>query len=86
VTKRVRFDGAKNRASLGIDLMDLPIPILPDPERPFRPRQLRVTTSVWRGDRGEHSAGVGIDLMNVILGNLKQVFAIESCSCMFIPR
>src|SRR5215831_6223529 len=35
----VGLDGAKNRAGIGINLMDLPIPILPDPERPFGPRE-----------------------------------------------
>src|SRR5207248_3834112 len=33
----VGLDGAKNRPCLGIDLMDLPVPILPHPERPFGP-------------------------------------------------
>src|SRR5207248_3817011 len=33
----VRLDGAKNRPRLGIDLMDLPVPILPHPERAFGP-------------------------------------------------
>ncbi len=31
------LDGAKNRACFGIHLMDLPVFILPDPERPFGP-------------------------------------------------
>src|SRR6267154_564203 len=31
--------GAKNRPGLGIDLMDLPLPVLPHPERPFGPRE-----------------------------------------------
>ena len=35
----VRLDGAENRAGIGVDLVNLPIPILTDPERPFRPRQ-----------------------------------------------
>ena len=35
----VGLDGAKNRPGLGIDLMDLPVPILPHPERPFGPRE-----------------------------------------------
>ena len=34
----VGLDGAKNGPGVGIDLMDLPLPILPDPERPFSPR------------------------------------------------
>src|SRR5277367_2346509 len=33
----VGLDGAKNRPGVWIDLVDLPIPILPHPERPFGP-------------------------------------------------
>src|SRR6202035_3971298 len=40
----VGLNGAKDRPCLGIDLMDLPVPILSHPERPFGPRQPRVTT------------------------------------------
>ena len=36
----VRFDRAQNRAGIGIDLVDLPFAILPDPQRPFGPRQV----------------------------------------------
>src|SRR6266478_1418641 len=35
----VGLDRAKNRPCLGIDLMDLPVPILPHPECPFGPRE-----------------------------------------------
>src|SRR5262249_48508641 len=35
----VRLNRAKNRARVGIDLMNLSISILPDPERPFCPRK-----------------------------------------------
>ena len=38
----VGLDGAKNRACFGIDLMDLPIAILPHPERPFGPGEAGV--------------------------------------------
>ena len=78
----VGLDGAKNRPGLGIDLMDLPIPILPDPERPFGPREPRVTAAAGRRDRGEHTAGVRIDLLDAILGELKQVLAVEGRSRM----
>src|SRR5206468_42065 len=73
-------DRAKNRPSLGIDLMDLPLPILSDPERPFGPRESRVTTAARRRDRGEHAAGLRIDLLDTILGDLKQVPAVEGRS------
>src|SRR5262249_27480197 len=78
----VGLDGAKNRPGLGIDLMDLPVSILPHPERPFSPSKPRVTTAAGRRDRGEHTAGLRIDLLDSILGDLKQVLAVESGSCM----
>src|SRR6267378_2155823 len=58
----VGLDGAENRPCLRIDLMDLPVPILPHPERPFGPREPRVTAAAGRRDRGEHTAGLRIDL------------------------
>src|SRR5580693_1543837 len=80
--KAVGLDGAKNRSSLGIDLMDLPAPILPNPERTFGPRESRVAAAAGRRDGGEHTASFGIDFLDAILGDLEQVFAIESRSCM----
>ena len=62
--------------------MDLPVPILPHPERPFGPREPRVTAAAGRRDRGEHTAGLRIDLLDAILGELKQVLAVEGRSCM----
>src|SRR6266481_4888130 len=78
----VGLNGAKNRPCLGIDLMDLPVPILPHPERPFGPREPRVTAAAGRRDRGEHTAGLRIDLLDATLGDLKQVLAVEGRSCM----
>src|ERR1700693_273271 len=76
VTKRL--DSMVRRiAPVGIDLMDLPIPILSDPERPFGPREPRVTATAGRWDGGEHTASLGINLLDAILGNLKQVLPIE---------
>ena len=72
----VGLEGAKNRACLGIDLVDLPVPILPDPERPFGPREPGAAAA-RRRDRGEHTAGLRIDLLDATLGDLKQVVAVE---------
>src|SRR6266567_4535835 len=77
----VGLDGAKNRPGFGIDLMDLPAPMLPHPERPFGPREPRVTAAARRRDRREHTAGLRIDLLDAILGDLKQVLTVEGRSC-----
>src|SRR5262249_38825110 len=49
----VGFDGAKNHPRLGIDLMDLPLPILPDPESSFGPGKPGVGAAARCRDRGE---------------------------------
>ena len=56
--------------------MDLPVPVLTHPERPFGPREPRVAAAAGRGDRGEHTAGLQIDLLDAIPGELKQVVSI----------
>src|SRR4030081_1381087 len=61
----VGLDGAEDRPGFGIDLMDLPVLILPHPERPFGPGEPRVFAA-GRRDRGEHTAGVWIDLLDAI--------------------
>ena len=73
----VGLDGAKNGSRFGIDLMDPPPSVLPHPERPFRPREPRVTAAAGRRDRREHTACLRIDLLDAILGDLKQVLAVE---------
>jgi hypothetical protein len=78
----VRLDSTKNCACVGIDLMDLPIPILPDPERPFGPSETGVSSTARCGDAGEHTASLGINFLDAILGNLKQVLTVECRSCM----
>jgi glyoxylase-like metal-dependent hydrolase (beta-lactamase superfamily II) len=76
----VGFDRAQNRAGFGIDLMDLAVPILSDPECSLSPREPRVAAAARRRDRGQHPAGVRIDLLDAILGELKQVLAVEGRS------
>ena len=61
--------------------MDLPVPILPHPERPFGPGEPRVTAAGC-GNRDEHTAALRIDLLDAILGELKQVLAVEGRSRM----
>src|SRR5262249_38911876 len=72
----VGLDGAKYSPGLGIDLIDFPVPILPHPQRPFGPREPRITAAAGRRDRGEHTAGLRIDLLDAILGELKQVLPV----------
>jgi hypothetical protein len=75
------LDGPQNRPGFGIDLNDLPVSILTYPERPFGPREPRATAA-GRGNRGEHTPGLRIDLLDAILGELKQVLAVERRSRM----
>ncbi len=77
----VGFYCAKNRPRFRIDLMDLPAPVLPHPERPFGPCEPRVTAATGRRDRGEHPAGFRIDLLDKIPSDLEQVLAVEGRSC-----
>ena len=62
--------------------MDIPVPMLAHPERPFRPCEPRVTAAARRRDRGEHAAGLRIDLLDATPGDLKQVLAVEGRSGM----
>src|SRR5258706_715100 len=64
-----------------IDLMDLPAPMLPLRGRPFGPRKPRVTAAAGLRNRGEHRAGLRIDFLDAILGDLKQVLTVEGRSC-----
>jgi hypothetical protein len=78
----IGFDCAKDRACFGIDLVNLPCPILPNPESAFSPRKSRVTAVAGRRDSGENLTRLWINLLNAILGDLKQMPAVEGRSCM----
>src|SRR5687768_16324974 len=73
----VGLDRAQDLPGVGIDLMDLPTAIMPDPEHPLGPREPRVAPAAGRRDGGEHAAGLRIDLLNAILGELIEMPAIE---------
>src|SRR5260370_299953 len=77
----VGLDGAKYSSCLGVELKDLALAMSPHPERPFGPCEPRATAA-RRRDRGEHTAGVRIDLLDAILGELKQMLAVEGRSRM----
>src|SRR5262245_27621116 len=66
----VGLDRAKDRAGPVIDLMDHPGAVLTDPQRPFAPREPGVTAVAGRRDRGDHVAGLWIDLVNAPFGDL----------------
>jgi len=62
--------------------MDLPGPILSHPERSFCPREPRVTPAAGRRDCRKDSSTLRIDLLDAILGELKQVLAVVGGSRM----
>src|SRR5262245_38233330 len=70
VANRLDVIVAKNRAGLGIDSTNFPVPVLPDPQRSFRPREARVTAAAGRRDRGEDTTALRIDLLDAILGDV----------------
>jgi hypothetical protein len=74
----VGLDRPQDLSRLGVDLMDLPLPVLPHPERPFGPREPGVGAAAGRGDRREHAAARRIDLVDAVLGDLEQVLSVES--------
>src|SRR5262245_5453604 len=75
-------DGAENRPGFRVDLMDFPLAILTHPERPFGPGKPGVSTAAGCRDCGNHPTGLRIDLLDAILGKLKQVLAVKGCSGM----
>src|SRR5262249_34250259 len=73
----VGLDRTKNRSRVGIDLMDLAVAIVSDPERPFGPREPRVATMTGRRDRVEHLASRRVDLLDAIVSQLKEMPSVE---------
>src|SRR5262249_4524561 len=70
-------DGTQDRTGVRIDLVDLALPIDADPERSFRPGKARFAAAALRRNGGEHLSVLRIDLLDALLGDLKQVLAIE---------
>ncbi len=73
----VGFDGAQDRAGIGIDLEDLPVPVHAHPECSFSPREPGVTAAAGCRDRAQYAAGFGVDLLDPILGDLEEVLPVE---------
>ncbi len=78
----VRFDRSQDFAGVRVDLMDLPITILSDPQSSLGPGKPGVAAAAWRRNRGKHTPGFHVDLLNAILRDLKEVLAVECCSGM----
>src|SRR5262249_53956754 len=78
----VRLDRAQDLAGVGIDLVDLAVAILSHPQGSLGPGEAGVAAAAGRGDGGEHTAAVRIDLVDLVLGDLKQVLAVEGRSRM----
>src|SRR5271169_237847 len=73
----VRLDRAQDRARLGVDLVDLPVAVLSDPEHALGPRQARVVTLAGRRKGRDHRSRRGVDLLNAIGGELIEVASVE---------
>src|SRR5439155_20277022 len=64
-------------ACLGVDLPDLALAVLPDPERTLGPGQPRVTPAAGCRDRRQDLAGRRIDLVDAVAGDLEEAPAVE---------
>src|SRR5262245_8641937 len=61
--------------------MNFAVPILADPKRSFGPREPRIAAAARSWDCRNHLAGLRINLLDAILGDLEQVPAVEGGSC-----
>ena len=77
VTKRLVSMVRRIAPVSGIDPDEVAVAILRHPERPFRPGEPGIAAAAGRPDGREHAAGLQIDLLDAILGDLKQVPAVE---------
>ena len=76
----VRLDRAKDFPGIGIDLMGIfRSRYCPTHSVPSSPTQVRSRDRRRARDRGKHTSGFRIDLLDAILSDLKQVFPIECC-------
>ena len=73
----VRLDRAKDGAGLGIDLVDLAIAVLADPQAALGPGEARVAAVAGRRDRRYDVARGRIDLVDARLCDLVEVLAVE---------
>ena len=77
VTKRLDSIVRMTLPVAGIDLVDLAVAVLPDPQAALGPGQARVAALAGCRDRGHHVAGGGIDLVDARFGDLVEMRAVE---------
>src|SRR5689334_21381756 len=73
----VGLDRAQDLAGRGIDLVDLAVVVLADPERALGPGQAGIFAVARRWDPRQHAAGLRVDLLNLLLGDLVEMRAVE---------
>ncbi|MCY1527517.1 hypothetical protein D9M68_625850 [compost metagenome] len=73
----VRLDGAADRARRRVDLVDLAVAVLAHPEAAFGPGEARVGAVAGCGNRGQHLASGGVDLVDARLDDLIEAGAVE---------
>ena len=73
VTKRLDSMVRRMAPVRGIDLVDLAVAVLADPQAAFGPREARVAAGAGGRDRGHDVAGGRIDLVDARLGDLVEV-------------
>lgn len=78
----VGLEGPQDIAVFRVDLIDFALAVVPDPERTFGPGQARVAALAGRWDGGENRTAPGIELVNLGIGDLVDVLAIERRACM----
>ena len=78
--KAIGFDCAEHSPGFGIDLIDLAVAILADPERPFGPGQARIPAIAGRRDRAKHVTGFGVDFSDRGFGDLEKMRPVEGRS------
>src|SRR5262249_39181161 len=73
----VRGDRAQHAAARRIDDVDLALAILADEEEALRPRHAGVAAFARRWNRVHDAAGLGLDLVDALLGDLIEMRAVE---------
>src|SRR6185369_10470528 len=73
----VRLDRAQDRARLGVDLVDLAVAMLADPERALGPGQARVVALAGCRKGRNYRSRRGVDFLNATVSELVEVAPVE---------